>query len=109
VLGHSGSGHPAKKPLASQTQRAISLSMKITLEIDAKKLKQAKAECGLRTKAAVIDYALSELVRQKAVSRLMSSIGKFPNLMTIDEIEAGEKRHYVRVPSAGRRGTSGRR
>ena len=83
--------------------------MKITLEIDAKKLQRAKAGCGLRTWAAVIDYALSELVRQKAVSRLMSSIGKFPNLITNDEIEAAEKRHYVRVPSAARRKTSGRR
>lgn len=71
--------------------------MKMTLDIDEKKVEEAMAAYGVETKTAVIDLALRELLRKKAVEQLMSMQGKFPNFRTNDEIEAAEKRHYART------------
>jgi Arc/MetJ family transcription regulator len=74
-----------------------SYGMKMTLDIDQHKVEEAMAQYGVATKTEVIDLALRELLRKKAVERLMSMQGKFPNFRTNDEIEAAEKRHYVRA------------
>jgi len=71
--------------------------MKMTLDIDAKKVEEAMAEYGVETKTEVIDLALTELLRKKAVERLLGSIGKFPAMMTNAELEAPEKRHLTRA------------
>lgn len=71
--------------------------MKMTLDIDEKKVEEAMAQYGVSTKTEVIDMALQELLRKKAVERLMGSIGKFPNMITNDELEAAEKRHLNRA------------
>jgi Bacterial antitoxin of type II TA system, VapB len=68
--------------------------MKMTLDIDGRKVEEAMAEYGVKTKTEVIDLALSELLRKKAIQRVMASMGKFPNLPTNDQIEAPEKKHY---------------
>jgi len=67
--------------------------MKMTLHIDDRKVEEAMAEYGLKTKTEVIDFALSELLRQKAVERAIASFGKHPNLPTNEELEKPEKRH----------------
>ena len=71
--------------------------MKMTLDIDAKKVEEAMAQYGVDTKTEVIDLALRELLRKKAVERIMASRGKFPNVMTNEKLEASEKRHYERA------------
>jgi Arc/MetJ family transcription regulator len=71
--------------------------MKMTLDIDQKKVEEAMAEYGVATKTEVIDLALRELLRKKAVDRLMSSIGKFPKMVTNEELEAAERRHLNRA------------
>ena len=78
-------------------EMADSYGMKMTLDIDQHKVAEAMAQYGIETKTEVIDLALRELLRKKAVERLMSMQGKFPNFRTNDEIEAAEKRHYVRA------------
>jgi hypothetical protein len=67
--------------------------MKMTLHIDDRKVKEAMAEYGLKTKTEVIDFALAELLRQKAVERAIASFGKHPDLPTNEELEKPEKRH----------------
>jgi len=69
----------------------------MTLDIDAKKVGEAMAEYGIATKTEVIDLALRELLRKKAVDRLVGSLGKFPKIVTNEELEAPEKRHLVRA------------
>ena len=69
----------------------------MTLDIDQKKVEEAMAEYGVATKTEVIDLALRELLRKKAVDRLMGSIGKFPQMVTNEELEASEKRHLNRA------------
>jgi hypothetical protein len=71
--------------------------MKMTLDIDAKKVEEAMAEYGVATKAGVIDMALKELLREKTVARIMAAMGKFPDMITNEELEAPEKRHLKRV------------
>lgn len=71
--------------------------MKMTLDIDAKKVEEAMAEYGVATKTEVIDLALKELLRKKAVERIMASMGKFPNMITNEELETAEKRHLKRA------------
>ncbi len=71
--------------------------MKMTLDIDAKKVEEAMAEYGVETKTEVIDLALRELLRKKAVERIMASMGKFPDAVTNEELEAPEKRHLKRA------------
>ena len=51
------------------------------------------AEYGLKTKTEAIDFALSELLRQKAVGRAIASFGKYPDLPSNAELEKPEKRH----------------
>lgn len=69
--------------------------MKMTLDIDAKKVEEAMAEYGVATKTEVIDLALKELLRQKAVARLLGSFGKLPNLPTNVELERPEKKRLA--------------
>ena len=83
--------------IASQTKSIKLSGMKMTLDIDAKKVEEAMAEYGVETKTEVIDLALKELLRKKAVARIMASMGKFPNMITNEELEAPEKRHYERA------------
>jgi Arc/MetJ family transcription regulator len=71
--------------------------MKMTLDIDAKKVEEAMAQYGVATKTEIIDLALQELLRKKAVDRLLGSMGKFPDMITNEELEASEKRHLVRA------------
>ncbi len=65
----------------------------MTLDIDARKVEEAMAEYGVATKTEVIDLALRELLRKKAVDRIMTSMGKFSN----EELEAPEKRQLKRA------------
>ena len=88
---------PDKTGLASHTQRGNAYGMKMTVDIDAQKVEAAMAEYGVATKTEVIDLALRELLRKKAVDRLMASMGKFPNMMTNEKLEAPEKRHLARA------------
>lgn len=67
--------------------------MKMTLHIDAKKVEEAMTAYGLKTKTEAVDFALAELLRQKAVERAIASFGKHPNLPTNAELEKSEKRH----------------
>lgn len=67
--------------------------MKMTLHIDAAKVEEAMATYGLKTKTEAIDFALAELLRQKAVERAIASFGKHPDLPTNAELEKPEKRH----------------
>jgi len=69
----------------------------MTLDIDAKKVEEAMAEYGVATKTEIIDLALKELLKKKAVERLLGSMGKFPDMITNEELEAAEKRHLVRA------------
>ncbi len=71
--------------------------MKMTLDIDAKKVEEAMAAYGVETKTEVIDLALRELLRKKAVDRLLGSIGRLPDVITNAELEAPEKRHLNRA------------
>ena len=88
---------PAEPALAYHIPVVISYGMKMTLYIDQKKVEEAMAEYGVATKTEVIDLALRELLRKKAVDRLMGSIGKFPQMVTNEELEASEKRHLNRA------------
>ena len=72
----------------------------MTLNIDERKVEEAMAEYGVSTKTEIIDMALKELLRRRAAERLIASYGKFPNLMTNEELEKAEKRH---LPSDDRR------
>lgn len=90
-------GQPAKTGLASHTKPGIAYGMKMTLDIDAQKVEEAMAEYGVATKTEVIDLALRELLRKKAVDRLLGSMGKFPKMITNEELEAPEKRHLARA------------
>ena len=67
--------------------------MKMTLHIDEHKVEEAMAEYGVSTKTEVIDLALRELLRQRAVDRVIASFGKHPDLPTNEELEEPEKRH----------------
>lgn len=88
---------PDNTGLATQLKMSRQYGMKMTLDIDAKKVEEAMAEYGVTTKTEVIDLALKELLRKKAVERLLGSIGKFPNMITNEELEAPEKRHLPRA------------
>ena len=87
--------HPAVRELASQTNVAIPYGMKMTLNIDEKKVEEAMAQYGVATKTEVIDLALRELLRKKAVDRLLGSFGTLPNLPTNEELERPEKRRLA--------------
>ena len=90
---------PAEWPLASQTKRAKPSGMKMTLDIDAKKVEEAMAEYHVDTKTEIIDLALRELLRKKAVARVLAAAGTMPNLPTNEEIEGSyEKNHVLNPP-----------
>jgi len=73
--------------------------MKMTLDIDARKVEEAMAEYGVATKTEVIDLALTELLRKKAVGRVMAGMGKLPKLPTNEELEGSyEKNHVLNPP-----------
>jgi Arc/MetJ family transcription regulator len=73
--------------------------MKMTLDIDARKVEEAMAEYGVATKTAVIDFALRELLRKKAVERVLAGAGQCPQLPTNEEIEGSyEKNHVLHPP-----------
>jgi Arc/MetJ family transcription regulator len=73
--------------------------MKMTMHIDQKKVEEAMAEYGVKTKTAVIDLALRELLRKKAVERVLAAGGKLPHLPTNEEIEGSfEKNHVLNPP-----------
>jgi len=69
--------------------------MKMTLNIDGKKVEEAMIQYGVATKTEVIDLALKELLRKKAVERLLVSFGTLPNLPTNEELERPEKRRLT--------------
>ena len=71
--------------------------MKMTVDIDSKKVEEAMAEYGVKTKTEVIDLALRELLRQKAVERVIASFGQLTDLPTNSALEAAEKRHTARA------------
>ena len=52
----------------------------------------------LETKTEVIDLALSELLRKKAVERLLGSFGALPNLPTNEELEGSYEQNHVLNP-----------
>ena len=66
--------------------------MKMTLNIDGKKVEEAMAQYGVATKTEVIDLALRELLRRKAVERLLGSFGALPHLPTNEDLERPEKK-----------------
>lgn len=69
--------------------------MKMTLDIDAQKVEEAMAEYGVATKTEVIDLALRELLRKKAVDRLLNSFGTLPHLPANQELEEPEKKRLA--------------
>lgn len=72
--------------------------MKMTLDIDAKKVEEAMAEYGVATKTEVIDLALKELLRQKAVARVLAGAGKLPKLPANEELEGTYGQNHVLNP-----------
>lgn len=73
--------------------------MKMTLDIDARKVEEAMLEYGVATKTEVIDLALRELLRKKAVSRVLAGAGKLPRLRTNEAIEGDcESNHVLHSP-----------
>jgi hypothetical protein len=72
--------------------------MKMTLEIDEKKVEAAMAAYGVKTRTEIIDLALRELLRQKAVERLLGSFGKLPDLPTNEELEGSYEQNHVLNP-----------
>jgi hypothetical protein len=72
--------------------------MKMTLNIDQHKVEEAMAQYGVATKTEVIDLALSELLRKKAVERLLGSFGALPNLPTNEELEGSYEQNHVLNP-----------
>jgi Arc/MetJ family transcription regulator len=90
--------HPAARKLAGQTNSVTSYGMKMTLNIDGKKVEEAMAQYGVATKTEVIDLALKELLRKKAVERLLGSFGTLPNLPTNEELEGSYEQNHVLNP-----------
>ncbi len=73
--------------------------MKMTLDIDQRKVEEAMAQYGVGTKTEVIDLALRELLRRKAVARVLAAGGKLPGLPGNEELEGSfEKNHVLNPP-----------
>ena len=70
----------------------------MTLDIDARKVDEAMAEYGMVTKTGVIDLALRELLRKKAVARVLAAGGKLPKLPTNEELEGTYRQNHVANP-----------
>ena len=77
----------------------VKYGMKMTMHIDQKKVEEAMAEYGVKTKTEVIDLALRELLRKKAVERVLAAGGKLPYLPTNEEIEGSFEKNHVLNPS----------
>ena len=74
--------------------------MKMTLDIDPRKVEEAMAQYGVETKTEVIDLALRELLRRKAVARVLTAGGTLPGLPTNEELEGSYAKNHVRhLPS----------
>ena len=56
------------------------------------------AEYGVKTKTEVIDLALKELLRRKAVERIKAATGRHPNLPANEEIEGSFEANHVLNP-----------
>lgn len=72
--------------------------MKMTLDIDENKVKEAMAEYGVKTKTGVIDLALRELLRKRAVARVLAAGGTLPGLPTNEELEGSYEQNHVLNP-----------
>ena len=73
--------------------------MKMTLDIDRHKVEEAMAQYGIDTKTEVIDLALKELLRKKAVARVLAAGGQLPSLPTNEQLEGSyEKNHVLNRP-----------
>ena len=72
--------------------------MKITLDIDAQKVEEAMAEYGVATKTEVIDLALRELLRKKAVARVLAGAGKLRKLPSNEKLEGSYEQNHVLNP-----------
>ena len=72
--------------------------MKMTLDIDQHKVEEAMAQYGVETKTEVIDLALRELLRKKAVARVLAAGGKLPGLPTNEELEGSYAKNHVLNP-----------
>lgn len=79
-------------------ESVIRYGMKMTLDIDEKKVEEAMAEYGVKTKTEVIDLALRELLRTRAVARVLAAGGKFPGLPTNEELEGSYEQNHVLNP-----------
>ena len=84
--------------LANQMESVIRYGMKMTLDIDEKKVEEAMAEYGVKTKTEVIDLALRELLRTRAVARVLAAGGKFLRLPTNEELEGSYEQNHVLNP-----------
>jgi Arc/MetJ family transcription regulator len=69
--------------------------MKMTLDIDQHKVEEAMVQYGVGTKTEVIDLALRELLRRKAVARVLAAGGKLPGLPTNAELEGSYAQNHV--------------
>jgi hypothetical protein len=52
---------------------------------------EATVEYGVKTKTGVIDLALRELLRKRAVARVLAAGGKSPGLPTNEELEGSSR------------------
>lgn len=89
---------PSRIALAGQIKADQSYGMKMTLDIDQQKVEEAMAAYGVTTKTAVIDLALKELLRRKAVARVLAAGGKLPTLPTNEELEGSHEQNHVLHP-----------
>jgi len=62
-------------------------SMKTTVAIDDKLLKEAMEAIGARTKKETIEAGLKELVRKKNLQALKEELGTFDLDLTLEELE----------------------
>jgi len=65
--------------------------MRTTLEIEERLLNEAIKLTKIGTKRELIRVSLEELIRQKRIERLISSLGKFPLKLTPEDIERMRK------------------
>lgn len=61
--------------------------MRSTIEIDPKLIAEAKALTKIKTKKALIDLSLRELIRKKRREHLIGLFGKSPIDLTLAELE----------------------
>ncbi|MBI3398516.1 MAG: type II toxin-antitoxin system VapB family antitoxin [Deltaproteobacteria bacterium] len=61
--------------------------MRTTLDIDERLLQEAIKLTKVATKRELVRLSLEELIRQKRIERLISSLGKFPLKLSSEELE----------------------